>query len=109
MIPVVCSCAQLRERYLKEEDLHDTKATYKAIRKALATLDDPFTRLLEPTQFAALRRGTAGSVTGVGLEVGFDTHEADSHNLVVSACTCPSMPAHAVLCCPVHLHSGSGL
>lgn len=47
--------------------------TYDAIRKALATLDDPFTRLLEPARLAALRRGNAGSVTGVGLEVGFDT------------------------------------
>lgn len=37
-------------------------ATYGAIRKLLATLDDPFTRFLEPSQLAALRRGTAGGV-----------------------------------------------
>lgn len=80
---------QLRERYLKEEDLSDTKATYRAIRKALATLDDPFTRFLEPAQYSALRRGTTGSVTGVGLEVGFDTKDTSSHNLVVS-CSIPA-------------------
>jgi C-terminal processing protease CtpA/Prc len=36
--------------------------TYDAIRKLLAVLDDPFTRFLEPTRLAALRRGTAGGV-----------------------------------------------
>ncbi len=67
--------------------MSSTKATYAAIRKALATLDDPFTRFLEPVQYAALRRGTAGSVTGVGLEVGFDTKPGATDNgLVVRFC-----------------------
>ncbi|EIE23663.1 photosystem Ii D1 C-terminal processing protease [Coccomyxa subellipsoidea C-169] len=74
---------RLRERYMKEEAMNSTKETYAAIRKALATLDDPFTRFLEPTQYAALRRGTAGSVTGVGLEVGFDTKTSGSGNSLV--------------------------
>ncbi|KAK9905938.1 hypothetical protein WJX75_009244 [Coccomyxa subellipsoidea] len=74
---------RLRERYMKEEDMNSTKATYAAIRKALATLDDPFTRFLEPAQYAALRRGTAGSLTGVGLEVGFDTKPSGSGNSLV--------------------------
>jgi carboxyl-terminal processing protease len=68
---------------MKEEDMNSTKATYAAIRKALATLDDPFTRFLEPAQYAALRRGTAGSLTGVGLEVGFDTKPSGSGNSLV--------------------------
>jgi C-terminal processing protease CtpA/Prc len=68
----------LREKYIRDEDMSDTKATYRTIRKALATLDDPFTRFLEPPQFTALRRGTAGSVTGVGLEIGFETGANDS-------------------------------
>ncbi|CAL8471979.1 g11521 [Coccomyxa elongata] len=74
---------RLREKYVKEEDMSSTKATYAAIRKALATLDDPFTRFLEPVQYAALRRGTAGSVTGVGLEVGFDTKPGATDNGLV--------------------------
>ena len=63
--------------------------TYAAIRKALATLDDPFTRLLDPARFKALQRGTAGSVTGVGLEVGFvnQGNAADSE-LVVRQPSC---------------------
>jgi C-terminal processing protease CtpA/Prc len=51
---------QLRESYLKSESMPNRPATYDAIRKLLATLDDPFTRFLEPSRLAALRRGTAG-------------------------------------------------
>lgn len=75
---------QLREKYIKDEEMSDTKATYTAIRKALATLNDPFTRFLEPAQFAALRRGTAGAVTGVGLEIGFESRDIDSRVVVSS-------------------------
>ena len=82
-----CCALQLREKYVKDEDLSDTKATYRTIRKALATLDDPFTRFLEPQQFAALRRGTAGSVTGVGLEIGFENRGGDSNKIVVRSPT----------------------
>ncbi len=90
--------------------MNSTKETYAAIRKALATLDDPFTRFLEPTQYAALRRGTAGSVTGVGLEVGFDTKTSGSGNsLVVQSKSCMHVnikgfpfAAHCMHC--AHLH-----
>jgi C-terminal processing protease CtpA/Prc len=84
---------QLRERYLKERDMSSTPGAYAAIRAALASLDDPFTRFLEPAQFSALKRGNSGSVTGVGLEVGFDTTKADgSHSIVVGALA--SAPCH---------------
>ena len=73
--------------------MNSTKATYAAIRKALATLDDPFTRFLEPAQYAALRRGTAGSLTGVGLEVGFDTTPSGSGNSLVVTFTYRSFGA----------------
>uniref|UniRef100_A0A453LLE4 PDZ domain-containing protein n=1 Tax=Aegilops tauschii subsp. strangulata TaxID=200361 RepID=A0A453LLE4_AEGTS len=42
-----------------------------AIKKMLATLDDPFTRLLEPEKFKSLRSGTQGALTGVGLSIGY--------------------------------------
>lgn len=87
-------CVQLREKYIKDEDMSDTKATYQTIHKALATLDDPFTRFLEPPQFAALRRGTAGSVTGVGLEIGFETHANDSQLVVRHMHYCASDLVH---------------
>ena len=45
--------------------------TYSAIRSALATLGDPFTRHLEPARAAALQTGRAGEVVGVGVEVAY--------------------------------------
>ena len=62
---------RVKEQYLKNEKMTDTQETYAAIRKMLALLDDPFTRFLEPERYAALKRGSSGSVTGVGLEVAF--------------------------------------
>jgi C-terminal peptidase prc len=62
---------RVRERYLKEEQMRTREETYSAVRKLLASLDDPFTRFLEPERLAALRSGTKGSVTGVGLEIAF--------------------------------------
>jgi hypothetical protein len=57
-------CTQVREVYLKNEKFGRRQDTYAAIRKLLASLDDPFTRFLEPERLAALRTGTKGSVTG---------------------------------------------
>lgn len=53
------------------------------IRSLLEQLDDPFTRFLEPSRYAALKRGTAGSLTGVGLEVGFDSGAGTDSDLLV--------------------------
>lgn len=54
--------------------------TYAAISQMLATLDDPFTRLLEPDKFKSMQTSTAGELTGVGLQIAVD--EPD-HNVVV--------------------------
>lgn len=62
---------RVREKYLKQEPMGTQEETYKAIKKLLASLDDPFTRFLDPGQYDQLKRGTSGSVTGVGLEVTF--------------------------------------
>jgi C-terminal processing protease CtpA/Prc len=74
---------QLRERYLKEVRMDNREETYNAIRSAIAVLDDPFTRFLEPQQYAALKRRSSGAVTGVGLEVGFGTSSGTSGDLTV--------------------------
>ena len=64
---------QVREEVLKRKPMEEREDTYNAIRESLRLLDDPFTRFLPPERYAALKRGNAGSVTGVGLEVGFTT------------------------------------
>lgn len=47
----------------------DREATYKAIREMLDSLDDPFTRLLQPQQYQSLKTSTSGELTGVGLQI----------------------------------------
>ncbi|KAM3259716.1 hypothetical protein ACQJBY_051161 [Aegilops geniculata] len=44
-----------RERALRDDPMNTRQETYAAIKKMLATLDDPFTRLLEPEKFKSLR------------------------------------------------------
>ena len=61
--------------------MESREETYDAIRETLKLLDDPFTRFLPPDRYAALKRGNAGSVTGVGLEVGF-TNDADGKSVM---------------------------
>jgi carboxyl-terminal processing protease len=51
---------QVKEDYLKKVPMANRQQTYDAIRQLVASLDDPFTRFLEPERLAALRRGTKG-------------------------------------------------
>lgn len=44
-----------RENALRNEPMNTREETYMAIRKMLSTLDDPFTRFLEPEKFKSLR------------------------------------------------------
>ena len=39
----------------------------------IATLDEPFTRLLRPEQYRSLQVNTAGELSGVGLQIGMKT------------------------------------
>jgi len=74
---------RVREQYLKSEPMDNREQTYAAISKLLQTLDDPFTRFLKPERLAALRRGTSGAVTGVGVEVTYDDKQGAAGELVV--------------------------
>ncbi|NJN85685.1 MAG: PDZ domain-containing protein [Leptolyngbyaceae cyanobacterium SL_7_1] len=51
------------------QPLATSDETYAAIQKMLASLDDPFTRLLKPDQYRSLQTNTAGELTGVGLQI----------------------------------------
>ncbi len=59
---------RLREKFIKKP-LHDREETYAAIEEMLATLDDPFTRLLRPEQYHSLQVNTSGELSGVGLQI----------------------------------------
>jgi carboxyl-terminal processing protease len=60
--------AAVRQKVL-EKPLSDQKAAYGAIQNMLKSLDDPFTRFLDPEQYRSLQVNTSGELTGVGLQI----------------------------------------
>ncbi|MEM9925988.1 MAG: carboxyl-terminal processing protease CtpA [Cyanobacteria bacterium P01_D01_bin.50] len=60
--------AQVRQKALKGR-LKDSQTAYEAIKNMLKTLDDPFTRFLDPRQYHSLQVNTSGELTGVGLQI----------------------------------------
>lgn len=60
--------ASVRQKVL-QKPLQNQEATYEAIQTMLKTLDDPFTRFLDPEQYRSLQVNTSGELTGVGLQI----------------------------------------
>ncbi|MBC1235545.1 carboxyl-terminal protease [Nostoc linckia z18] len=60
--------ALVRQQVL-EKPLSDSNAAYGAIQTMLKSLDDPFTRFLDPEQYRSLQVNTSGELTGVGLQI----------------------------------------
>ncbi|MEH2459384.1 carboxyl-terminal processing protease CtpA [Nostoc sp.] len=60
--------ATVRQKAL-QKPLTDSNASYTAIGKMLKSLDDPFTRFLDPEQYRSLQVNTSGELTGVGLQI----------------------------------------
>ncbi len=58
----------VRERYVGEVPT-DTKLTYSAIRGLLNSLDDPYTRFLDPEEYNDLRQENDGSFEGIGAHL----------------------------------------
>lgn len=71
----------MRQRALSKP-LADRDATYDAIQQMLASLNDPFTRLLKPEQYRSLQTNTSGELTGVGLQISLN---ADTGEIQVIA------------------------
>ncbi|XGV96412.1 MAG: carboxyl-terminal processing protease CtpA [Leptolyngbya sp. BL-A-14] len=71
----------VRQKAFKQP-LSDREQTYATIQQMLASLDDPFTRLLKPEQYRSLQTNTSGELTGVGLQIASD---ADTGKLRVIA------------------------
>ena len=60
-----------------QQPINNREQTYGAIQKMLASLDDPFTRLLKPDQYRSLQTNTAGELTGVGLQITQDNPNSE--------------------------------
>jgi carboxyl-terminal processing protease len=50
----------------------NTKDAYEAIRGMLGTLDDPYTRFLDPREFKEMQIDTSGELSGVGIQLSLD-------------------------------------
>jgi carboxyl-terminal processing protease len=57
---------------LMKQPLQNREQSYTAVQKMLASLNDPFTRLLKPDQYRSLQTNTSGELTGVGLQIALD-------------------------------------
>ena len=59
---------RLRQRAL-EAKIESSEQAYDAIETMLAPLDDPYTRLLRPDDYAVMKASNQGSLSGVGLQL----------------------------------------
>jgi carboxyl-terminal processing protease len=69
-----------------------TEAAYSELRRVLRRLEDPYTRFLNPSQYAALTEQTSGEVSGVGMQL-----RKDGEDLVVANVLSDSPAAKAGL------------
>ena len=58
----------------------NTKDAYEAIRGMLDSLDDPYTRFMDPREFKEMEIDTSGELSGVGIQLSLDK---DTKRLVV--------------------------
>ena len=67
-------------RDLLSKNYGNTKDAYEAIRGMLGTLDDPYTRFMDPREFKEMEIDTSGELSGVGIQLSLDK---DTKELVV--------------------------
>jgi len=72
---------RLRQKAL-EKPIESSAQAYDAIENLLASLGDPYTRMLRPSDYGTLRSSTKGTVDGVGLQLGL---RAGDQRIVVIA------------------------
>jgi carboxyl-terminal processing protease len=61
----------IRRQYL-DRNYASKQEAYGAIREMLKTLDDPYTRFMDPAEFKNMRIDTSGELTGVGIQLAAD-------------------------------------
>ncbi|TVQ46891.1 MAG: PDZ domain-containing protein [Gloeocapsa sp. DLM2.Bin57] len=72
---------EIRQEYL-ERDYATKEEAYEAIKEMLETLEDPYTRFMNPEEFNNMKVDTSGELTGVGIQIAQD--EETNHLIVVS-------------------------
>jgi len=69
-------------REMLSKNYGSSKEAYEGIRGMLASLDDPYTRFLDPREFKEMQIDTSGELSGVGIQLSLDK---DTKSLVVIA------------------------
>eukprot|EP00262_Sarcandra_glabra_P003874 TRINITY_DN14714_c0_g1_i1.p1 TRINITY_DN14714_c0_g1~~TRINITY_DN14714_c0_g1_i1.p1 ORF type:complete len:528 (+),score=82.49 TRINITY_DN14714_c0_g1_i1:104-1687(+) len=83
---------KLQQTMVEMFPLRSADAAYNKISGMLATLGDPFTRIISPKEYQSFRIGSDGNLQGVGL---FINVESTSGHLVVLSCIEGSPAARA--------------
>ncbi|MEB3186366.1 MAG: S41 family peptidase [bacterium] len=70
----------LREEFI-DRKVDDSKLEYAAIRGMLESLDDPYTRFMEPKAFQSMQDERSGAFFGIGIQIGMNK---DKHLSVIA-------------------------
>ncbi|MGE5531631.1 MAG: S41 family peptidase [Bacteroidota bacterium] len=71
----------------------DKKLTYGAVRGMLASLDDPYTRFLEPDEFKDFRTDNSGHFDGIGAVLEAKADDKTGHDDIIISSVLPEGPA----------------
>lgn len=71
-----------RRQQTLERPIETSAQAYGAIEAMLAAIGDPYTRMLRPADFSALRESNEGTVSGVGLQLGL--RQGDQQVVVIA-------------------------
>ncbi|MEO1465750.1 MAG: carboxyl-terminal processing protease CtpB [Cyanobacteria bacterium J06633_1] len=63
---------KLQRQELLKKEYSSQKNAYQAIRQSLKTLGDPYTRFLDPDEYAELSSQTSGELSGIGIQLGIN-------------------------------------
>ena len=63
---------KLKRQDLLQREYTDRESAYEAVRQALNTLGDPYTRFLDPEEYEELSSQTSGELSGIGIRLGMD-------------------------------------
>ena len=73
---------KILRRDVLNKNYGNKKDAYEAIRGMLTTLDDPYTRFLDPREFKEMQIDTSGELSGVGIQLSLDK---DTKELIVAS------------------------
>lgn len=72
---------RLVKKEFYKDDIQDEKMIYAGIKGMLSSLDDPYTRFMEPEAFKSLQNEIHGSFGGVGMQLGITNPTKDKEDL----------------------------